>query len=219
MGFSSKPVRNDRFQHDLADFAGVQDYHGQKACLVCGLGPSINLVTDYVRKRIKTIGVNYIGMYFKPSYNLILDKLFLPVGDIIEEKMQAMVTENKAPYTFSKYYYDRCKSPLVFFNSLDRKEGSFSEAVEKGCIYTAYTSTISAISLAFILGFKQIGLVGFDIKEHPTMEQYLEGIEKVCGSIQGACRTEGWQIFNLSRDSLVTAFPPMDIHDFMEEYA
>ena len=219
MGFSSKPVRNERFEYDLADFAGIQDDCYDKACLVCGLGPSVKLVTPTIAGNIATIGVNYISMFLRPSFNLILDKLFLPIGEITDVKMQAMITNNKAAVTFSKYYYDRCRSTMVFFNTLDHKEGSFGEAIGNGCLYTAYTSMISAISLAFILGFKQVGIVGFDIKGHPTMEQYLDGIEKVCRSILEYCQSEGLLIFNLSQDSLLTAFPKIDIHDFIGGYA
>ena len=129
------------------------------------------------------------------------------------------ILNTKCEYAFSKY-------PLPFVNAqrISLKQGlesfrcaSPSDMIKRSRIFHIATSTISSIALAIHMGFKQIGVIGFDLTGH-SMAKHAEGINRNTDIIQESSHELGVEILNLSKDSMIESFNKCTIEEFDNWY-
>jgi GT2 family glycosyltransferase len=194
----------------LDTFHGV--HSGQKI-VVCGLGQSLNQFVD--PHRFITIGVNDIGRLFHPDYLLVTDKRerFQP-----RERFQ-YVEQSQAKYLLSDLDLGVPHPNVVKFKLGDKEGTDFSDL--NAVNYTSITPYM-ALCVAVHLGARLIGLVGVDFSDHhffgktgphPQTPQ-LSIIDRQFRRLNDALVERGVKIFNLSSQSLLTAFPKMPLEEF-----
>ena len=195
--------------------------HKDRACLVCGTGPSLSILKTEDNP-FAIIGVNAISRYVKPKYLVISDRIGwqnkLNYSEEIQRNIDAIISENKAEYTFSKWSYPNSPSEWVKTEFYGIDCISAAEIIRTGKIFSSYTSTISAIGLACWMGFRFIGLLGFDLAGHPVMQHRVREINSSCQRIMDYAKETGRDILNLSADSLVEPFPKVTFKEFKDWY-
>lgn len=201
----------------LIDFKNI---HKGKTCIVCGTGDSIAQMTLYYIKKINnkkafTIGVNDIVKHFTPSYHVVVDNITLSVPQYRDKHRR--ILESRAKYFFSFHPLNLSNSKLIRFkyNGFNSKR-EIDEIFGRGNLFTCRTSVIVAISLAIYMGFTKIGVIGFDLKNHPIIDQ-LPYISNACSIINEYCKEYKIKIFNLSKYSLVNGLEYKSLKDFLEE--
>ena len=196
-----------------------KDKHQGETCLVCGLGPSL---TDYMKNRKRkpsgiTIGVNDINMLFVPTYQCISEPLTGAHCVGHEDKINQMLSTN-CPNVFSVHdlKFKRAKPvflPLV--GVVDEPDIEKIFAADK--IPAVMKITTVAIGLALYMGFAVINVIGLDMYGDRAVNNDSNAI------ILGPSRMiimnaglslfreygerHGQMIYNLSKNSLITAFP------------
>lgn len=188
-------------------FAEFRDVHRGQTILVCGCGASLDLLQD--PDRFLTIGVNDIGRRFTPEYLVVVNerRQFDPQRYMYVEASQA-----KAIFT----PYDIAHPRAVRFR-LGRRGGNARG--DGQCLDYSNNSPYVAVNLARYLGAKRIGLIGVDFTDHhffgrtgrhPLAGQ-LAQIDRDYAALAAACRDDGVELVNLSRDSRLTALPKADL--------
>lgn len=212
---SNTDVQLKTFVKSLSNFKNK--YQGQ-ACLVSGLGPTIEQVTKSHRKNMKTIGVNFCQKWFVPDYLFISERL--DINGTYEgsgkENAEIIIKTNKAPITFSRYLYPS-KSDHVHYN-FSSKGGGIAKAIESNKVDCHYTATTGAIYMALYMGFTRIGIIGFDIIGHTECETWFDEIDKTCKAYQAYAYEKGIEIVNLSEVSPLTAFQKYTLEEYCKYY-
>ena len=188
-----------------------------KTCIVCGTGPSIKQIKSYHIDQCYVIGVNTIGDYLTPDACIMLDRTDISdsLPDEINAKHTRMITDNPARYVFNKRPIECRHSKVIRFGTYMITMGGIDKMFVKDMLFAFNTTTITAISLAMYMGFKKIGVVGFDVSGH-AIECNLVGLNHACQLITDYCHLHGVEIMNLSAQSLIETIPKVSMEQFEE---
>jgi len=197
---------------EVRDFRGR---HSGETLLVCGCGSSLSQLV--APERVVTIGVNDVGRLFDPDYLVVLNPRQQFTGDRFR-----YVEQSRAKAIFTQLDLGISHPHVVRFR-LGYKGGTdFSDA--DSLPYTR-NSPYPALCLAVHLGARRIGLIGVDFTDHHFFA--LTGRHSLAGEfpqinheyqqLYESCRRRGIEVFNLSRESRLTAFPKMALEDFMKD--
>jgi spore maturation protein CgeB len=197
--------------HDLAAF---RDFHAGETMLVCGCGTSLlNVVAP---ERFPTIGVNDVGRLLNPDYLLVVN----PPGQFSGNRF-TFVEKSQARAIFTQLDLGISHPHIVRFR-LGKRGGS--DLSETDTLPYTRNSPYMAVCLAVHMGAKRIGLIGVDFTDHhffgSTGRHPLAGelsvINREYAALAQTCHRMGVEVYNLSENSLLTAFPKMTPGDFAE---
>lgn len=194
----------------LRSFATLEDI-----CLVCGSGPSFDKYYDrnWIQLRsISRIMVNDTGLDFDPvEMRCISDDL----TNITDSDRAQRILNTSAPFVLTAKpdlpFQNALKVPYKFRNYKWDIQESFDRKLLVSCV----TTTEIAISFAIYSGFKQIGILGWDLIGHPSESQAIE-INKFGSKIFEYCKSQNIRIHNLSDISLVDTIPYLPFNKFKE---
>jgi len=205
----SSPDHSLGLPHLFRNFRG---YHAGETMLVCGCGASLAQII--APERFITIGVNDVGRLFDPDYLLVVNP--------------------RTQFTNGRFTYVERSRAHAIFTQLDLQLNHprtirFQMGVRAGTDFynpdvLPYTrnSPYPAIGLAVHMGARRIGVIGVDFTQHHFFAQTgshplsreLDRINQEYRQLNESCRRNGVEIFNLSSESLLTAFPKMTQEDF-----
>jgi len=208
----------------------------QQTCFILGGGPSLQGFNYSLIKDFTVIGTNRAFEFFpETTYNYIMDFSFYRA--IIQG--QHKIGDNLQ--TYQKWCAYRGTKVLAEPSS---KEGSIDASirqikrlpynaisfdVSKG-ITTGNNSGFGAMMLAVALGFKIIGLLGFDMKLDKEKTNYHRGYPRstvnriqanlnafkgVFNTVAPALKAQKIHVFNLFRGSELTCFPKLELEEFL----
>ncbi len=194
------------------DFAAFRNYHRGETMLVCGCGSS--LPTVVAPERFASIGVNDVGRLFQPDYLVVIN----PRGQFSGDRF-TYVERSEAQAIFTQLDLNISHPNIVRFQ-LGRRGGT--ELSDANSLPYTRNSPYVALCLALHMGAKRIGLIGIDFTDHhffaSTGRHSLAGeinqINNEYKALAHACRQLGVEVFNLSPDSLLTAFPKVSPEQF-----
>ncbi|HEX3436592.1 MAG TPA: glycosyltransferase [Pseudacidobacterium sp.] len=194
-------------------FGEFRGYHSGESILVCGCGAS--LASIVAPERLVTIGVNDVGRLFDPDYLVVLN----PPSQFSHGRFQ-YVAGSKAHAIFTQLDLG-IRHPHIVKLKLGRKSGTDFSDPER-LPYTR-NSPYPAVCLAAYMGARRIGLIGVDFTEHHFFGQTgrhslvneLGQIDREYQQLYASCLRNGIEVFNLSEESRLTAFPKMSQHEFM----
>lgn len=194
----------------------------EEPCLVCGTGPSITDVMGKIPLELQTIAVNKADYYITPTQLVILDPIN-PVNHKLEHHDDIQCIMNtRAGFVFAVHDLERGGQGL----KIAKQVKITVEAVLASDIDRMYhrdilpccnTSTFTALTLAIYEGYKSIGVIGFDIINHPT-ERSLVNIDAGCLKLNEWAKKKGIQIVNLSKLSKLQTFERMDYMIWIDTY-
>jgi hypothetical protein len=206
--------RPEIFSGGLRHIADFRSLHAGESIIVCGCGASIN---DLARpERFITIGVNDIGRRFHPDYLVVVNPREQFTGDRFR-----YVETSQAKYIFTQLDLGIAHPNIVKFR-LGAYGGTDLSDIET-LPYTQNSPYI-ALCLAARMGASRIGLIGVDFTDHhffaPTgthqLTPQLATIDEQYRKLGEALRAKGVEVYNLSRQSRLTAFPKMPVEEFAE---
>lgn len=204
----------------------LKDYknlHNGEACIVCGLGMSLYRLPKKWEKKYPIIGVNDINKNLVPNYQILSEPL-TNERDEFKEKIKC-IKETRCKTIFSAHPIDFKYSEPIIVEMIDlRNNDNIQEILDNNQLFAIRKITTVAISLAIYMGFKWIGVIGFDMKGERAvypdtnslisnktalllMNNYLRIVNKYCND-------NGIKIYNLSNDSEIDAFPFAKFDDF-----
>lgn len=188
------------------------------ACLILALGKSIDSLKKDIAEQYICIGINDIYRYkFTPKYMVLLDylKRYSDYGNL--QKKIECIAHSKSEYCFTQFPFDFAYTRNIKIPIENLSKHNANDIMNRNHLFSYHTSTITAISLAIYMGFKQIGVIGFDLIGH-AMANDSDNINEYCQKINEYSRTVGVEILNLSKDSLITAFNKVSIQQFNKWY-
>ena len=197
---------------DFRDFRGL---HRGESILVCGCGSSLS--TLIAPERTITIGVNDVGRLFDPDYLVVLNPPAQFTGDRF-----SYVKKSRAKVIFSQLNLELDHPHVVRFR-LGQRGGTDLSNPET--LPFTRNSPYVAIALAMHMGARRIGVIGVDFTENhffgPTGRHSLSGeltqIEAEYSRLLERCRHEGSEVFNLSQQSRLRAFPRITQEEFARQ--
>ena len=189
----------------LASFRGV---HSEDKIVVCGCGVSLNELER--PERFVTIGVNDVGRLFQPKYLLVVDPKERFKGDRFK-----YVETSQAEYLFTQLTNLGVSHPNIVNFRLGRKDGT--DFSDPEALHYSVVTPYMALYLAAYMGATRIGLIGVDFTDHHFFGStgphewtpHLAGIDEQFHCLGAALLKRGAKVFNLSRNSRLTAFPKM----------
>jgi glycosyltransferase involved in cell wall biosynthesis len=198
------------FPHDFRAFRG---YHAGETMLVCGCGASLSEII--APERLITIGVNDVGRLFDPDYLLVVN----PPSQFAHDRFR-YVAESRASAVFTQFDLGISHPRIIRFRLGQRGGADISDP--DTLPYTR-NSPYPALCLAAHMGARRIGLIGVDFTDNhffgPTGRHALAGefpqIEREYRQLYENLSRQGIEIFNLSRESRLTAFPKIAPEEFM----
>jgi hypothetical protein len=194
------------------EFKDFRGYHQGKSILVCGCGSSLSKLI--APERSITIGVNDVGRLFDPDYLVVLN----PPGQFAADRF-SYVRRSRAKTVFTQLDLEIDHPHVVRFRLGKRGSADLSDP---GALPYTRNSPYVAIALARHMGARRIGVIGVDFTEnhffaatgrHPLTGE-LHQIEAEYARLGASCRGAGTEVFNLSQESRLTAFPRMTQEDF-----
>ena len=199
----------------LADFRAR---HAGATIIVCGCGPSLNLLTT--PERFITIGVNDVGRLFDPTYLVVLNRRSQFSGDRFK-----YVEQSRAKALFTQLA-DSIKSqaPIVPFR-LGKYRGT--DLSDPAALPYTKNSPYVAVCLALHMGARRIGLLGVDFTDdhffgptgvHPLTRQ-LATIDEEYRRLRQSAAARGVEIVNLSSASRLQSLPCVSLPDFTDRPA
>lgn len=195
-----------------SELRAYQGRHIGDTILVCGCGASLSGIT--APERFVTIGVNDVGRLFDPDYLVVLNSRYQFSGDRFR-----YVENSRAQAIFSQLDLGISHPHKVRFQLGDRGGTSFSDP---DSLPHTRNSPYLALCLAAYMGARRIGLIGVDFTDNhffgPTgrhvLARELLQIDREYACLYEAFTRKGIEVFNLSRESLLTAFPKMEPERF-----
>lgn len=196
----------------LASFANV---HDGGTLIVCGCGHSLNQLEQ--PGRFVTIGVNDVGRKFQPDYLVVVNPRNQFAGDRFR-----FVEGSQSKFIFTQLDLGLVNSNVVRF-SLGTQEGT--DFSDRDVLHYTQNSPYVALCLAIHMGARRIGLLGVDFtNDHffgPTgvhsLTAQLSTIDQQYRRLYEAARARGVEIYNLSAESKLTAFPKITQAEFSKE--
>ena len=135
-----------------------------------------------------------------------------------------MKTNSRFLFT-SCSYHEFPDTEKIYIRCQNIANGNLPEALKDHYIWGGYTSPVGAISLAVLLGFKTIGVIGVDLYgSHAfgdagthvlTKEVNVKKTTDVFDKIRIYLNTVGISIANLSAESKVETIPYVDMDTFL----
>lgn len=186
-----------KFEHFKNAFPGSK-------IIVCGLGESLNFLTD--PRRFCTIGCNDIGRMFDPTFLINVNNRTQYKGDRFSyiEK-----TTSSAIFTHQPGEQGNPNAPIVTFALGD---AGGVEVIENRVPHYRNTPYMGVV-LAAYMGARKIGLLGVDFTDghfwtddgpHRLANQ-LPQIDKAYGNLAKHLKTKGVALLNLSPVSRLTS--------------
>jgi len=181
--------------------------HVGETIIVCGNGPSLNTLIDAVVAST-TIGVNDACYYFEPDYLVIIDKVKTFIPERQEFILQAKdvckaVFCNDPNELYGHFRGGKAEQVLLRPTVLDPRLSGVMSLRERDKVYTAITSTFTAVTLASVFGANRIGLAGVDLIAHEKLSPQLERLNDSYQLLAHACKQAGILLLNLSESSLL----------------
>ncbi len=181
--------------------------------LVCGCGPSLSQIV--APERLITIGVNDVGRLFDPNYLLVVN----PPSQFAQDRFR-YVAESRADAVFTQFDLGISHPRVVRFRLGARGGADLSDP---DTLPHTRNSPYPALCLAVHMGARRIGLIGVDFTDNhffgPTGRHALAGefpqIDREYRQLYENLSRQGIEIFNLSRESRLTAFPKIAPQYFM----
>ncbi len=210
---SSSPVEASGGDEALpSGFKDFRGFHKGATVVVCGCGASLKTFVN--PGRCITIGVNDVGRLFHPDYLVVVN----PRHQFQSDRFRH-VEESKARAIFTQLDLGLQHKRVVRFN-LGRRAGvDFSNPDVLN--YTS-NSPYVALCLAVHMGARKIGIIGVDFTNdhffaqtgtHP-LERQLPQIDREYRQLYDECVRRGVEVFNLSTQSRLTAFPKLSLQEF-----
>jgi len=196
----------------LASFANV---HRGGTILVCGCGQSLNQLAH--PEQFVTIGVNDVGRKFQPDYLVVVN----PPNQFAGDRFR-YVEGSQAKFIFTQLDLGLTKSNVVKFSLGTQGGTDFSDP---NVLHYTQNSPYVALCLAIHMGARRIGLLGVDFtNDHffgPTgvhsLTAQLSAIDQQYRRLNEAARARGVEIYNLSSQSRLTAFPKLPQAEFAQK--
>jgi hypothetical protein len=194
----------------LADFRGA---HRDDPIIVCGCGPSLNVLTT--PGRFITIGVNDVGRLFDPTYLVVLNPRSQFAGDRFK-----YVEQSRAKALFTQLAdVVESEAPIVRFR-LGKYRGT--DLTDPAVLPYTKNSPYVALCLAMHMGARRIGLLGVDFTDHHffgatgvhPLTRQLASIDEEYRRLRQSAAARGVEIVNLSSASRLTAFPKTTIAEW-----
>ena len=210
----------DANQSSIADARGIpqlfrdfRGYHDGETVLVCGCGASLSHVI--APERVITIGVNDVGRLFDPDYLLVVN----PRTQFTAGRF-TYIERSRAQAIFTQLDL-RLEHPRVVRFRMGTRAGT--EFDNPDLLPFTRNSPYPAICLAVHLGARRIGVIGVDFTEHHffgktgrhALSTEIGQIDLEYKRLDESCRHKGIDIFNLSSESLLTAFRRMTQEEFL----
>jgi len=192
--------------------AGFRNRHQGSTIIVCGCGESLNELTE--PSRFITIGVNDVGRRFHPDYLVVVNPRSQFSGDRF-----SYVESSKSSYLFTQLDLGLSRENVIRF-TLGTYEGT--DLSDPNTLNYTQNSPYVALCLAVHMGATRIGVIGVDFTSHhffaPTgrhpLTSQLATIDNQYKSLYNAIKERGVEVFNLSSNSRLTAFPKLSLADF-----
>ncbi|MEO8383038.1 MAG: galactosyltransferase-related protein [Acidobacteriota bacterium] len=195
----------------LEDFRGI---HDGETFVVCGCGSSLS---SFVRpERFHTIGVNDVGRLFQPEYLVVVNRPQQFRGD-----RYRFVEESGARAIFTQLKLDLPHQHVVPFRLGQRGGVAVSDP---GALPYTRNSPYVAMALAMHMGARRIGVIGVDFTDHHffaatgrhPLTRELTRIDAEYRRLYEECRRLGIEVFNLSGESRLTAFPRLSLEELAD---
>lgn len=193
------------------DFRGI---HDGETFVVCGCGSSLS---SFIRpERFRTIGVNDVGRLFQPDYLVVVNRPHQFSGD-----RYRFVEESGARAIFTQLKLDLPRQHVVPFR-LGQRGGV--EVSDPGALPYTRNSPYVAMALAMYMGARRIGVIGVDFTDHHffgatgrhPLTRELARIDGEYRRLYEECCRRGIEVFNLSGESRLTAFPKLSLEELAE---
>jgi hypothetical protein len=196
------------------ELRGFRDYHRGETILVCGCGASLSEII--APERLITIGVNDVGRLFDPDYLVVLN----PPPQFTPDRFR-YVAQSRAKAIFTQLNLPIQHPHIVRFRLGQRAGTDLSDA---DVLPYTRNSPYPALCLAMHMGARRIGLIGVDFTDHhffgPTGKHVLSPeftqIDQEYRNLNEKWSRHGVEIFNLSRESRLTAFPKIGPEEFLQ---
>jgi hypothetical protein len=207
-------------------------YSKDDVAIVCGLGKSLEMLLPKYKSKYIIFGVNDFETAFKTKYRpdyLVISEDFsreqFSANATNIEKTNAMLN-SRCKYIFSVYDNGYTYTKPIKITAKSVLEKMTIEEIFKYEMLFAYRKiTTLALSLAIWMGFKNIGLIGFDLTGDRICrnstnalnihtERRERDMQRACNIINCYAQANNIDIYNLSNISIIEAFRKIDIQEF-----
>ncbi|HEY6305683.1 MAG TPA: glycosyltransferase [Candidatus Angelobacter sp.] len=194
------------------ELKGFRNFHAGETIVVCGCGISLQTLVNPAR--FTTIGVNDVGRMFNPDYLVVVN----PRSQFHADRF-CHVEQSQARAIFTQLDLGLRHPHVVRFPLGTRGGTDLSSG--KSLDYTN-NSPYVALCLAMLMGARKVGVIGVDFTndhffsqtgQHP-LERQLPQIDREYKRLYDACRRAGAEVYNLSANSRLTAFPKLSLAEF-----
>ncbi len=191
--------------------------HENTTFIVCGCGPSIELIKEIDTSHVILIGVNDIERHLSPKYIVSVDSMgqFSRGGRIeyiVNNNCDTFFTQNDQ-YGKVDGRFDNtkvCKIDMVNINNAVRSDnGRFDK------IFFSNNSTFVASHIAHKMGASKIGLIGVDFTNHNHLST-KSNLKRINNDYSRLNKEIGEKMYNLSPTSELTSIPYKNIKDFIK---
>lgn len=195
-------------------FEDFRGFHEGETFVVCGCGSSLS---SFIRpERFRTIGVNDVGRHFQPDYLVVVNRPHQFSGD-----RYRFVEESGARAIFTQLKLDLPHQHVVAFGLGQRGGVAVSD---RGALPYTRNSPYVAMALAMHMGARRIGVIGVDFTDHHffgatgrhPLTRELTRIDAEYRRLYEECRHRGIEVFNLSGESRLTAFPKLSVEELAD---
>lgn len=192
-------------------------FHSGETILVCGCGSSLAQVI--APERTITIGVNDVGRLFDPDYLVVVN----PRTQFSAGRF-AYVEKSRARVIFTQLDLGT-KHPNVVRFRLGQRAGT--DFANPDVLPFTRNSPYPALCLAIHMGARRIGVIGVDFTPNHffastgrhVLSAEVSQIDREYLRLYESCRRMGIEVFNLSPESLLTAFPKITQEEFLRPAA
>jgi hypothetical protein len=193
---------------DLKELKAFQGIHSGETIIVCGCGVSLKMLDN--PQRFITIGVNDVGRLFHPDYLVVVN----PRNQFQSDRFR-YVEESQARVVFTQLDLGLRHPHVVRFNLGKRAGADFSG----NALNYASNSPYVALCLAVHMGARRVGVIGVDFtNDHffaqtgtHALARQLPQIDREYQQLYAECIRRGVEVFNLSSQSRLTAFPKLPL--------
>lgn len=192
--------------------AAYKNRHVLEKIIVCGCGHSLKQFTP--EAGVVTIGVNDVGRLFSPDYLVVLNS----ASQFKAGRFQFIKS------TQAKAIFTQLNLGIPHNNIVRLKLGlrGGTEITDDFSVPYTRNSPYVALCLAMFMGAKEIGLIGVDFTDHHffantgkhILGKNLHKINMEYERLNKVALKNGIQIFNLSAESRLTAFPKRQAAEF-----
>lgn len=195
------------------EYREYRGLHAGEHILVCGCGSSLSRIV--APERLVTIGVNDVGRLFDPDYLVVLN----PPSQFSRDRFQ-YIARSRAHAIFSQLDLGIDHPNLVRLK-LGRKGGT--DLSDPNLLPYTRNSPYPAICLAVHMGAHRVGVMGVDFTDNHffaktgphSLANECAQIDREYQQLYASCLRHGVEVFNLSEESRLTAFPKMSQQEFM----